>query len=514
MYAKVKGSSIIGMEGFIIDIEVDLANGLPQFQIVGLPDSSIRESKDRVRAAIKNSGYEFPMNRITINLAPADIKKEGTGFDLPFAFAILLASEQININRLPINLNNIIVIGELSLDGSIQPVNGILPMVMSAKENNIEAVIISKDNAEEANLVDGIRVLGFSHLSELVDFASNNIYVKTISENVQIEKGISITDIEDFAEVKGHYQVKRAIEVAVAGMHNLLMIGPPGSGKSMIAKRIPSVLPKLTWDEILDVTKVYSVAGELKGRVEIIDRRPFRKPHHSISIAGLIGGGSIPRPGEISLAHRGVLFLDELPEFPRNSLEGLRQPLEDGMVTISRARANYIFPSELMLVGAMNPCKCGYFGSKVPKHDCQCTPLEVQRYRSRLSGPLLDRIDIQIEVPWVSIETLRDGSKEKNSREMRENIENARNYQKNRFKNSTTIYNSKMNNTEVKSYCKLDPISENLLKKTFNQLGYSGRTLDRILKISRTIADLEQSNEIKSSHIAEAMNYRILDRKY
>lgn len=514
MYAKVLGSSIIGINGFIIDIEIDLSNGLPQFQIVGLPDSAIRESKERVRAAIKNINYEFPMKRITVNLAPADVKKEGSGFDLPMAIGILLAGEQLGVDKESLNLSKIIFIGELSLEGSIQPVNGILPMAIEAQSKGIETLIVPKENYREANLVQGINVLGFSHLKEVIEFLITGLSTNEQDEQRENNYKVDLMDeIDDFIDVKGHYQIKRAVEISVAGMHNLLMIGPPGSGKSMIAKRIPSVLPDLTWDEILEVTKIYSVSGELKSREKIISKRPFRSPHHSISTAGLIGGGSYPQPGELSLAHRGILFLDELPEFPRASLESLRQPLEDGKVSISRARANYQFPSEVMVVGAMNPCKCGYYGTEVPNHDCQCTPLEVQRYRSKVSGPLLDRMDIQVEVPWVDIETLREKGDNKSSSKMKENIEVARGIQKERFKGTKTKFNSEMNAKQVREFCNLDLKAEELLKTSFNTFGFSGRSLDRILKISRTIADMENSSEIRLSHLAEAMNYRALDKK-
>lgn len=512
MYAKVLSSTLSGIDGINIDLEIDLANGLPQFQIVGLPDSAIRESKDRVRAAIKNSGYEFPIKRITANLAPADIKKEGSGFDLPIAIGILLASEQLKTKQ--IELNKTIFIGELSLDGAIQSINGILSMALAAKQNNISNLIIPINNISEASLVEGINIYGFTHLSEVVSFLENGNYEPELSHS-KVENNVNPVndEIDDFIDVKGHHQVKRAIEIAVAGMHNLLMIGPPGSGKSMIAKRISSVLPELSWEEILEITKIYSAAGELKQSSRIINKRPFRSPHHSVSAAGLIGGGSIPKPGELSLAHRGILFLDELPEFTRGSLESLRQPLEDGKVVISRARANLQFPAEIMLVGAMNPCKCGYYGTNVPNHQCQCTPLEVQRYRKRISGPLLDRIDIQVEVPWTNIETLINKRDGKSSDQMRLQIEKARTIQNKRFKDSKNKFNSEMDVKQVKVYCLLDKKAEELLHMSFDHFGLSGRSLNRILKIARTIADLEESESILTSHLAEAINYRVLDKR-
>ncbi|OEG00385.1 magnesium chelatase [Vulcanibacillus modesticaldus] len=515
MYAKVQGSSIIGIDGSIIDIEIDLSNGLPQFQIVGLPDSSIKEAKERVRAAIKNTGYNFPMKRITINLAPADIKKEGSGFDLPMAIGILLASDQISIKKIRFSLGETLFIGELSLDGSIQSINGILSMTLAARDNNISSLIVPRANVEEARLVSEIDVYGFSHIREVINFLADELDTKDQSVYTNSKQNLNEAEMDNrnnFADVKGHYQVKRAIEVAVAGMHNLLMVGPPGSGKSMIAKRISSVLPELTWSEALEVTQIHSVAGELNERGKLINNRPFRSPHHTISTAGLVGGGTTPKPGEISLAHRGVIFLDELPEFNRSSLESLRQPLEDGKVKISRAKANHVFPSEVMLVAAMNPCKCGYFGTNVPNHECQCSLTEVKRYRAKISGPLLDRIDIQIEVPWVNIETLREKKKEKSSQEMREEIAKAREIQKKRFKEKGIQFNSEMNSIQVRKYCRLEEQAETLLHNFFNQMGLSGRSLDRILKISRTIADLDESELIKVSHLAEAINYRALEK--
>ncbi len=511
MYAKLRCFTIIGIDGYPLLIEVDIANGLPYFQIVGLPDSSIREAKDRVRASISNSGYKFPLKRITVNLAPADLKKEGSSFDLSICIGVLLAADEIMLNS-KIKLEETLFIAELSLDGSLQPVSGVLPIMMAALSNGIKQVIVAAGNYREATIIKEVEVLAFNRLAEVVNYLQTGKYnyeIGEISDELPIKQGLC----EDFVDVKGQQQAKRVIEIAVAGMHNFLMVGPPGSGKSMLARRIPTIMPDLRWEERLEVTKIYSVAGKLKQKTALVQSRPFRSPHHTISIVGLIGGGSNPRPGEISLAHRGLLFLDELPEFNRTVLESLRQPLEEGTVHISRAKAAYKYPAKFMLVAAMNPCKCGFYGTTIPNKSCICSLAEVHRYRNRLSGPLIDRFDLHSEIPWTGFEKIRETKTGRTSKEMKETVAQALKIQLKRFEKSGITFNSEMSAKMVKTYCKLDNPTEQMLKETFNYYGFSGRSLDRILKISRTIADIENSDEIKQAHVAEALNYRILDRR-
>lgn len=515
MLASVNSLGILGLEGYPVQVEVDVSNGLPSFDLVGLPSTSVRESRERVRAALRNSGLEFPMQRITVNLAPADLRKEGPAFDLPIALGILAATGQIPEEK----LKGTFWTGELSLDGQIRGISGILAMASTIKEeamreNTSLNFITPLENAQEAALIEGVQVFGAARLEEIVlalrgegkltQFTS--CLVEFLKKNKKKQHNI------DFALIKGQEAAKRAFEVAAAGGHNLLTIGPPGSGKTMLARCFSTILPSLTFNECLEVTKIYSVAGQLPREQPVIYERPFRAPHHTCSAITLVGGGRIPRPGEVSLAHRGVLFLDELLEFNREALEALRQPLEDGKITVSRLNMAISFPCNFMLVGSMNPCPCGFFGDHY--RECACTPHQIKRYRQKLSGPLLDRFDLQIEVPRLTFEELETAVATESSKNIQERVEAARDIQRRRLKVCGLENNAEMGKSELEAFCQVDNKGKLLLQRAFQHLGLSARAYDRILRVARTIADLDNSIEIKGEHLAEAIQYRALDRQF